>query len=112
MAKVKMSLSSSGISGNLTSPIIQEMENFRELEKELKRKQYSKKALQNTGKGRRNATSDNDDDDFSGENNSDDFEGSEDSEEDEDSNFEGDDDVFENEDEEQDEEEKTTIRFD
>lgn len=41
------------------------MENFRELEKELKRKQYSKKALQHSGKSRRGGASGGGDDDSS-----------------------------------------------
>ena len=38
------------------------MENFRELEKELKRKQFSKKALQHSNKGRRGGGDDSDED--------------------------------------------------
>ena len=38
------------------------MENFRELEKELKRKQFSKKALQHSSKGRRGGGDDSDED--------------------------------------------------
>ncbi len=41
------------------------MENFRELEKELKRKQFSKKSLQHSGKSRRGAADGDDDDDSS-----------------------------------------------
>jgi len=51
------------------------MENFRELEKELKRKQYSKKSLQHSGKSRRGGGSggaggegDSDDDEDDGSN--------------------------------------------
>jgi hypothetical protein len=41
------------------------MENFRELEKELKRKQFSKKSLQHSGKSRRGGGADGDDDENS-----------------------------------------------
>lgn len=47
------------------------MENFRELEKELKRKQFSKKSLQHSGKGRRGGGDGSSDDEGSGDNDSD-----------------------------------------
>lgn len=55
------------------------MENFRELEKELKRKQFSKKSLQHSGKGRRGGDGSSDDDGS----------GDDDSDMDEDSNEDG-----------------------
>lgn len=62
------------------------MENFRELEKELKRKQFSKKSLQHSGKGRRGGDGSSDEDGS----------GDDDSDMDDDSNDEGESDLDEN----------------
>ena len=65
------------------------MENFRELEKELKRKQFSKKSLQHSGKSRRGG-GDGDDDDDSCDNGDNDDSGSDLSDDDDGGDSQGD----------------------